>query len=104
MQNLIQVVEKKYYQELFTRYKSDMKKSWNVINSIIDRNRVPIYQTKFKYKGNEISDGGVISNKFNDFFISIGPTHTNAIPLTGPTEAHWIIWEAVIQRQYLFRL
>ena len=32
LQNLMKVAVKKYYQDLFTRYKSDMKKSWNVRN------------------------------------------------------------------------
>ena len=66
----------------FTRYKNDMKKSWSVMKSIINYNKVPIYQTKFKYIGSEISDGNDISNKFNDFFINIGPTLANAIPHT----------------------
>ena len=73
------VAEKKYYHDLFTRYKSDMKKSWNVMKSIINCNKAHIYQTKFKHDGIEISDRNDISNKFNDFFINIGPTLANAI-------------------------
>ena len=64
----MKVAEKKYHQDLFTRYKSDMKKSWNVMKSIINRNKVHIYQTKFKHNGGDILDGNDISNKFNDSF------------------------------------
>ena len=90
LQNLIKVAEKKFYQEQFTRYKSDMRKSWNVIKSIINRNKVPVYQTKFKYNGNEISDGNDISNKFNDFFINIGPTLASAIPNTNRSPLNYL--------------
>ena len=86
----MKVAEKKYYQDLFTRYKSDMKKSWNVMKSIINHNKMPIYQTKFKYNGNEISDGNDISNKFNDFFINIGSTLANAIPHTSKSPLNYL--------------
>ena len=67
-----------------------MRKSWNVIKSIINRNKVPVYQTKFKYNGNEISDGNDISNKFNDFFINIGPTLASAIPNTNRSPLNYL--------------
>ena len=86
----MKVAEKKYYQDLFTRYKSDMKKSWNVMKSIINRNKVHIYQTKFKHNGGEILDGNDISNKFNDFFINIGPTLANAIPHTSKSPLNYL--------------
>ena len=89
LQNLMKVAEKKYYQDLFTRYKSDMKKSWNVMKSIINRNKVHIYQTKFKHNGGEILDGNDISNIFNDFFINIGPTLANAIPHTSKSPLNY---------------
>ena len=46
LQNLMKVAEKKYHHDLLTRYKSDMKKSGNVMKSIINRNKVHIYQNQ----------------------------------------------------------
>ena len=60
------------------------------MKSIINCNKVPIYQTKFKYNGSEISDGKDISNKFNDFFINIGPTLANAIPHTSKSPLNYL--------------
>ena len=60
------------------------------MKSIINRNKVPIYQTKFKYNGSEISDRNDISNKFNDFFINIGPTLANAIPHTSKSPLNYL--------------
>ena len=53
------------------------------MKSIINRNKVHIYQTKFKHNGSEILDGSDISNKFNDFFINIGPMQFH-IPAKSP--------------------
>ena len=90
LQNLMKVAEKKHYQDMFTRYKSDMKKSGNVMKSIINRNKVLIYQTKFTYNVSEISEGYDISNKFNDLFINNGPTLANAIPHTSKSPLNYL--------------
>ena len=44
--------------------------------------------SKFKCNGSVIEDGKVIANKFNDFFINVGPTLAKNIPSTkkNPTE------------------
>ena len=58
-----------------------MKKSWGVIKSIINKNQKTHIQGRFKIGKNLItSDNELISNKFNDFFINIGPTPAKSIP------------------------
>ena len=58
-----------------------MKKSWGVIKSIINKNQKTHIQGRFKIGKNLItSDNKLISNKFNDFFINIGPTLAKSIP------------------------
>ena len=58
-----------------------MKKSWGVIKSIINKNQKPHIQGRFKIGENLITkDNELISNKFNDFFINIGPTLAKSIP------------------------
>ena len=58
-----------------------MKKSWGVIKSNINKNQKTHIQGRFKIGKNLItSDNELISNKFNDFFINIGPTLAKSIP------------------------
>ena len=49
--------------------------------NIINKNRVKQIQAKFKLSDGSItSDKYLISEKFNDFFVSIGPNLTKKIP------------------------
>ena len=60
---------------------NDIKKSWGVIKSIINKNQKPHIQGRFKIGENLITiDNELISNKFNDFFINIGPSLAKSIP------------------------
>ena len=57
-----------------------MKKSWNIIKSILYRGKRAKIQNKFMSNGTIITDSNVISEKFNSFFTGIGPTLANKIP------------------------
>ena len=58
-----------------------MKKSWGVIKSIINKKQKTHNQGRLKIGKNLItSDNELISNKFNDIFINIGPTLAESIP------------------------
>ena len=58
-----------------------MKKSWGIIKNIINKNQKPQTQGRFKIWDNLItSDKNIICNKFNDFFVNIGPTLAKSIP------------------------
>ena len=81
LQQLMKVAEKQHYHDLLVEYSNDIKKSWVVIKSIINKNKKPHIQGRFKIGENLItSDKELISNKFNDFFINIGPTLAKSIP------------------------
>ena len=77
----MKVAEKCHYHDLLVKYSNDMKKSWGVIKSIINKNQKPHIQGRFKIGENLITtDNELISNKYNDFFINIGPTLAKSIP------------------------
>ena len=65
--------ERKYYQELLLIHKSNVKKSWNMMKSFINKRKQRQICNKFNYNGKIIEDENLIANKFNDFFINIGP-------------------------------
>ena len=77
----MKVAEKHYYHDLIVRYSNAMKKSWGIINNIINKNQKPETQSRFKIGDNLItSDKNIICNKFNDFFVNIGSTLAKSIP------------------------
>ena len=74
---------------LFTKFektKNDMKKTWQEINDVIGKSKKQSYQCKFKDDfGNTIIDPHEICNKFNDFFVNVGPKLASGIQNTGKT-------------------
>ena len=78
---ILKATEKKHYQDLFRKYKDNMKKSWGIIKCLIDRNLVQSYQTKFKLADGQIIDDKFgIAKHFNNFFTNIGPNLAKSIP------------------------
>ena len=88
LHHLLRAAERQYYQDLLTEHKSNLKKSWQVIKMIINKRKCNLTCSKFKCNGSVIEDGKIIANKFNDFFINVGPTLAKNIPSTkkNPTE------------------
>ena len=81
LQRTLIAAEKQYYHELLTRNKDNMKKSWGIIKDIINKNKDPVRQTKFKLSnGSTTTDKMSISEHFNDFFIKFGPNLAKLIP------------------------
>ena len=81
LQRKIKSEEKKYYEQLFDKFNGNMKKSWNLIKSIINRGKKPKAQNKFSLSNGSVTcNKDVICDKFNGFFTGIGPTLANAIP------------------------
>ena len=80
-QKTLIAAEKQYYHELVTRNKDNMKKSWEIIKDIINKNKNPVHRTKFKLSnGSVTTDKMSVSEHFNDFFINIGPNLAKSIP------------------------
>ena len=61
-----------------------MKKTWQEFNGVIGKSKKQSYKCKFKDDcGNTITDPQEICNKFNDFFVSVGPKLASGIQNTG---------------------
>ena len=81
LQKTLIAAEKQYYHALVTRNKVNMKKSRGIIKDIINKNKNPVYRTKFKLSNGSITtDKMSVSEHFNDFFINIGPHLAKSIP------------------------
>ena len=77
---ILRSAEKKYYADRLQHVKESASKTWKVLNEMTNRNytRKPISQIQF----NDvlIDDKKLIADKFNDFFVNIGPELAKAIP------------------------
>ena len=74
LHHVLKYAEKQHFAELLNNCQDNLKKTWQIMKNIVNKNKVRQSQTKFKLNdGSLTTDGSVISNKFNDFFINIGP-------------------------------
>ena len=69
-----------YYTTHFENYKGDIKMTWSVINDALNRNAKPKQNNiRFKINDEVITDKQIIANKFNIFFVNIGPSLSKEI-------------------------
>ena len=78
---LIKEAKCNYYSKEFDKYKSDMKKTWQTINSIMNRNRkVNNFPKYIDTPNGKVSDKQEMANKLNEYFTNIGQNLANSIP------------------------
>ena len=69
------LAEKTHYADILDKNKNNIAKTWKILKTIINKNKVKQVQTKFKVNdGSLITDKFAISTKFNDFFVGVGPS------------------------------
>jgi hypothetical protein len=75
--------EREHYQSELTASKSNMRKSWEIIKQIINKNsKKSVKLPKILINGNLCEDSQIISETFNNFFTNIGPILDKKIPQT----------------------
>ena len=95
LHHILRTAERQYYQDLIKQHKANIKKSWQVIKSIINKRKYCPVHSKFKYmyNGDVISDGKIIANKFNNFFVNVGESLAKEIPSTSRCPSEYIRFE-----------
>ena len=69
----IEKAKGEYFNRVFTAYRSDMKKTWQVINETLSRNsKKTDMPSKFIHEECELADPTEIANAFNSYFANIG--------------------------------
>ena len=61
--------KKDYFDRFFVAYKSDMKKTWQVISETLSRNKKSHEMSSvFNHEGHELGDSVEIANAFNTYW------------------------------------
>ena len=69
----IKEAKQRYFDQIFTAYKNDMKKTWKTINETLNRNKKNSNVASiFYHNGNVLSNAKDIANAFNVYFANIG--------------------------------
>ena len=81
LNHVLKFAEKKYYKDLIISHRYNARKSWSIIEKIINKHRKPSIQSKFQLNdGTVIDDKKLITESFKNFFINIGPTLAKSFP------------------------
>ena len=83
LNTMIKNAKYKYYDNEFTKYQGNLKKSWQTINEILNRDRKNTQSPSYIFvNNNKISDKQQMADHFNSYFASIGESLANKIPQT----------------------
>ena len=79
---VLRACEKNYYNIQLKINKSNIKNTWKLINNVLNKSKFSEDCEHFKINNNEYtSDCKVISDKFNQFFVNVGPTLASKIKI-----------------------
>ena len=83
LNHVIKNAKKAYYEKQFVKYKNNTKKTWQTINEILNINRTSKdLPDTFLHKNskNSVTNPQKIADKFNEYFVNIGPQLEKKIP------------------------
>jgi hypothetical protein len=80
LNKLLKTVEKSYFSQKLDESMCNIKKTWQTIKTIINKNNNTPLSECFIYNHTIISDKTQIANKFNEYFVNIGPSLADKIP------------------------
>jgi hypothetical protein len=89
---LKKLAKQQYYHNLFNKYHKDIRKTWEVMRSIIKKtNDRSSISESFKLQNKSINDPGEIANGFCDYFSSVGPILSQQIPTPRKTYRQYMV-------------
>ena len=77
---IIRTAEKEYYQTRFTESRNNIIKSWKIIRDVINNRKNATKTVTFRINEHDFTDQHKIAEKFNEFYVNIGPTLASKIP------------------------
>ena len=94
LNHLLRSAERKYYQDILKEHRSNVKRCWQIIKLIINKNKNVSVNKRFKHNGKIVEDGKEIADRFNNFFVNVGSTLAKAIPQVSKSPIEYLkkIW------------
>ena len=81
LQKMMRCAKFSYHNDLFSKFKSDIKKTWQHINDLLGRKKCSKAIPDFFLVDNcKVYDKRIIADNFNKFFTEVGPLFSNKIP------------------------
>ena len=80
LNSTIKLTKANYYRDKFNSAKTNIKNTWNIINSLLNKNCHTNIPPKLNCGGQPTSDPTVIANAFNNYFTQVGPSLNKNIP------------------------
>ena len=71
--------EKHYYQESLEKHQSNMRKTWEIIKIVINKNKNKTTNSEFLVNNRLTTDKTKVANGFNKYFVNVGATLAKAI-------------------------
>ena len=72
--------KKDYHAKYFQNHINDTKKVWEGIRNIVNLKKVSSKTAQLKVNGKIIEGDQELANKFNEFFVNVGPNTESTIP------------------------
>ena len=79
--NDIRKAKIKFFNDKLQQCSSDVGKTWNVINSILNRNKDKNSNNEFLIDDELIDNPKIIAERFNDYFVDIGNRISSGLPV-----------------------
>ena len=90
LSKLLKAREKQYYDEQLITNKNNLRKSWKLIKSAINKKKQIQTPSQFNINGSLTDDRLTIANSFNNFFLNIGKSLGNKIKSSPVTCTHYM--------------
>ena len=90
LKSLLKQAEREHYDLTFKRNKNNLKQTWRIIKTALNRNKQSQIAQEFKVDGKLVDDKSIIANKFNKYFLNIGPNLARNIPHSSCTYESFI--------------
>ena len=82
LNKLLRTAEKNHYDNIFKENKHNLKKSWGIIKSLINKNKQKRIPKEFIINNTKVTNENQIANAFNKFYVNIGPSLASNISNT----------------------
>jgi hypothetical protein len=82
LKSLLVKADKQHYSSLMVRYKNNLRKSWQVIKEVLNKNVLLNENDQFQINDEILKNPEQIAEAFNTYFVNVGPNLAQQIPLS----------------------